>query len=49
MEMLSEPEKELEPVLTEVNVPEMEALPPNEAVPLTSRSPEMRRSLFAER
>ena len=45
---LREPEKELDPVLTEVKVPEMEALPPKETVPLVSRSPEIKRSLVVE-
>ena len=48
LEMRREPEKELDPVLTEVKVPEIEALPPNDAVPLVSRSPEIRTSLDAE-
>ena len=42
------PEKELEPVLTEVRVPEIEALPPKEAVPLISMSPEMSKSLVVD-
>ena len=42
------PEKELDPVLTEVRVPEIEALPPKEAVPLISMSPEMSKSLVVE-
>ena len=45
LEMRREPAKELDPVFTEVNVPEIEALPPNETVPLTSRSPEIKTSL----
>ena len=44
----SEPENELDPVLTEVKVPEMEALPPNYAVPRVSRSPEISKSLVVE-
>src|SRR3989344_8584407 len=44
LETRREPAKEFDPVLTEVKVPEMEALPPNDAVPLTSRSPEIKTS-----
>ena len=43
--MRREPAKEEEPVLISVNVPDIEALPLKDAVPTTSRSPDMRRSL----
>ena len=46
--ILRDPAKELEPVLTAVKVPEMEALPLKEAVPTSSRSPEIKRSLVAD-
>ena len=39
------PEKELEPVLKALNLPDNEAGPAKDVVPLTSKSPEMRRSL----
>ena len=42
---LSDPAKELDPALIEVKVPDREAGPLKEAVPISSRSPLIRRSL----
>ena len=47
-EILREPLKELDPVLIEVKVPDKEAGPRKEAVPISSKSPEISKSLVVE-